>query len=201
MKTDHSLGAVRCFRGFQIKASTYAFNAALTTQQIFAIVERTRFIFSLIPADAACVSVYFDSARRLIRRGWGALCTQTIAIRVGRHWLQRRIDSDRPSPFLKKQRSVCVCQLTSSVCWFQQQPEGGHLFSSKEDVLPEAIPAPSQQQICLPMPKWVFPFSSLKMTNITLGWRLCLIIKHAGEHLRVAKRQPPPFLFFSFFYL
>lgn len=93
------------------------------------------------------MSMYVDSAHKMIRQGWVCVCifffcTQPVAIRVGRHWLQRRIDSDRPSPFLKKQRSVCVCQRTSSVCWFQQQPDGGHLFSWKEDVLLEAIHAP-----------------------------------------------------------
>lgn len=199
MKTDHSLGAVRCFRGFQIKASTYAFNAALTTQQIFAIVERTRFIFSLIPADAACMSVYFDSARRLIRRGWGAFCTQTIAIRVGRHWLQRRIDSDRPSPFLKKQRSVCVCQLTSSVCWFQQQPEGGHLFSSKEDVL--LYLHPHNNKFACQCPNGFFHFPPLKWQISLWGGGYVWSSSMQENIWGWLKDSLPLFFSFLFFYL
>lgn len=38
----------------------------------------------------------------------GCLYQQTTAIRVGRHWLQRRKDRDGPSPHLKKQCSVCL---------------------------------------------------------------------------------------------
>lgn len=57
--------------------------------------------------------MYFDT-HSVISQEWLAICTQTTAIRVGRHWLQRRTDRDGPSPHLKKQRSVCVCQRTAS---------------------------------------------------------------------------------------
>lgn len=41
---------------------------------------------------------------------------QTTAIRVGRHWLQRRKDRDEPFPHLKKQRRDCLqCMASAGV--------------------------------------------------------------------------------------
>ena len=51
----------------------------------------------------------------------GYLYTDHSNKRVGRHWLQRRTDRDGPSPQLKEQRSVCVCQRIASA-------KGGQCF-------------------------------------------------------------------------